>query len=175
MPEELSQKSEEHMVNLIARHQRDLHHYILSLLPDASLASDVLQETNLVLWNKAAEYDRSRPFLPWALTFAWYQVKAARRDSARDRHIFDDDLVATLADESSPPDEDSLSSALEICLAKLPEKQRGLILARYQPGSSVQALAEEFSQTPNAVSLGLFRIRETLRACIARQLEPTRR
>ncbi|MFD2255111.1 sigma-70 family RNA polymerase sigma factor [Luteolibacter algae] len=161
---------EDHIVNLIVQHQRDLKHYILSLLPDAALAADVLQETNLVLWNKADEYDRGRPFLPWALTIAWFQVKAARRDSARDIHVFDDDLLETLAAESEIPDGELMEKALEHCLGKLSAPQRKLILARYQPGASVQEMAADFSQTPNALSLGLLRIRNALKSCIEQQL-----
>lgn len=169
MPESPT-KTEGQIVNLIVQHQHDLHHYILSLLPDPALASDVLQETNLVLWNKAHEFDLSRPFLPWALTFAFYQVKAARRDSSRDRHLFDDDLIASLAAEPMDCEADLMDKALENCLRKLPRTQRKLILARYQPGASVQDLAAEFSQTPNALSIGLLRIRSSLKACIEQQL-----
>jgi RNA polymerase sigma-70 factor (ECF subfamily) len=169
MPDKPS-TSEGQIVNLIVQHQHDLHHYILSLLPDRALASDVLQETNLVLWNKSNEFDPTRPFLPWALTFAFYQVKAARRDSARDRHVFDDDLLETLAAESMDPDANLMEKALEHCLRKLPRTERKLILARYESGASVQQLAAEFSQTPNALSLGLFRLRNSLKGCIEQQL-----
>jgi DNA-directed RNA polymerase specialized sigma24 family protein len=63
-----------------------------------------------------------------------------------------------------------MDKALENCLRKLPRTQRKLILARYQPGASVQDLAAEFSQTPNALSIGLLRIRSNLKACIEQQL-----
>lgn len=164
--------AEERIVGLIARHQPDIHRYVLSLLPDRMLADDVVQETNLVLWRKAAEYDPGRPFLPWALTIAWYQVKAARRDSGRDRHVFDDSLVETLAAEHPGADVSGadLASALEHCLGELSEKQRGLILARYAPGASVRHLAAERRQTPTALSLALMRIRKALETCIERKL-----
>jgi len=159
-------------VGLIARHQPEIHRYVLSLLPDRMLADDVVQETNLVLWRKAAEYDPAQPFLPWALTIALYQVKAARRDAGRDRHVFDDSLVEILAAEGreAEPQAGDLEKALETCLQELPEKQRQLILARYAPGSSVQELAAERSQTPTALSLSLMRIRKALETCIERKL-----
>ena len=164
--------AEERIVGLIARHQPEIHRYVLSLLPDRMLADDVLQETNLVLWRKAAEYDPAQPFLPWALTIALYQVKAARRDAGRDRHVFDDSLVEILAAEGreAEPQAGDLERALEACLQELPEKQRQLILARYEPGSSVQNLAAERSQTPTALSLTLMRIRKALESCIERKL-----
>jgi RNA polymerase sigma-70 factor (ECF subfamily) len=164
--------AEERIVGLIARHQAELHRYIWSLLPDRMLADDVLQETNLVLWRKAGEYDPGQPFLPWALTIAWYQVKAARRDAGRDRHVFDDSLVEILASEhrEADPAEGDLERALEHCLRELPENQRRLILARYEPGASVQDLAAERRQTPTALSLALLRIRKALETCVERKL-----
>jgi RNA polymerase sigma-70 factor, ECF subfamily len=162
--------AEERIVGLIARHQPEIHRYILSLLPDRMLADDVAQETNLVLWRKAAEYDPAQPFLPWALTIALYQVKAARRDAGRDRHVFDDSLVEILAAECREETQGDLEQALEKCLQELPQRQRELILARYAPGSSVQELAAGRGQTPTALSLALMRIRKALETCIERKL-----
>jgi RNA polymerase sigma-70 factor, ECF subfamily len=164
--------AEERIVGLIARHQPEIHRYVLSLLPDRMLADDVVQETNLVLWRKAADYDPAQPFLPWALTIAWYQVKAARRDSGRDRHVFDDSLVELLAVEHREHDARAadLEIALENCLGELSESNRRLILARYAPGASVQDLAAERKQTPTALSLALMRIRKALETCIERKL-----
>lgn len=162
--------SEEQIVGLIARHQPEIHRYVLSLLPDRMLADDVVQETNLVLWRKAAEYDPAQPFLPWAFTIALYQVKAARRDAGRDRHVFDDSLVDLLAAECREEQHGDLDQALERCLQELPERQRQLILERYAPGSSVQDLAAARKQTPTALSLSLMRIRKALETCIERKL-----
>ncbi|WP_193214221.1 sigma-70 family RNA polymerase sigma factor [Luteolibacter marinus] len=164
--------AEEMIVGLIARHQPEIHRYVLSLLPDRMLADDVVQETNLVLWRKAGDYDPAQPFLPWALTVALYQVRAARRDAGRDRHVFDDSLVDLLAAEHGAADaaHADLERALEACLGELPERQRQLILARYAPGASVQGLAAERRQTPTATSLALFRIRKALERCIETKL-----
>lgn len=60
--------AEERMIGLISRHQVVLHDYLFALIQDASRTNDILQETNLVLWRKADEYNASRPFLPWART-----------------------------------------------------------------------------------------------------------
>jgi RNA polymerase sigma-70 factor (ECF subfamily) len=168
---EFPRNPEERMVGWIAGHQAALHRYILSLLPDRGLADDVLQETNLVLWRKAAEYDPAQPFLAWAFGMARFQVMAARRDLGRDRHVFDDQLVNMMADEyPADPLTAPLHEALENCLGRLPEDQRKLILARYEPGASVQDLAKARSQTPGAVSVLLLRIRKLLEDCIARSL-----
>lgn len=160
---------EERMVGLIASHQASIHRFILSLLPDRMKAEDVLQETNLVLWRKAAEYHPDQPFLSWAFGVARFQVMAARRDAGRDRHVFDDNLVDLLAEEH-PTEHSPVEEALETCLGRLPERQRSLILARYEPGASVQTLAAQQSKSPGALSLMLLRIRKLLEECIERQL-----
>lgn len=171
---ETPRNPEERMVGWIASHQAALHRYILSLLPDRSLADDVLQETNLVLWRKAAEYDPERPFLAWAFTIARYQVMACRRDKGRDRHVFNDKLVEILAEEHPAEDDTtSLQDALQDCLTRLPAHQRELILARYEPGASVQDLAQARSKTPGALSVLLLRIRKLLEECVERKLGST--
>ena len=64
-----------------------LYGFICALLGGAEGAGDVLQETNIVLWNKAHEYDPARPFLPWAYTFARFQVMAWRKKQSRSRLV----------------------------------------------------------------------------------------
>jgi len=162
---------DESLVDQLTRHQSSLFHYILSLVPDRASAEDILQETNLVVWRKASEFDPSLPFMPWACRIALFQVKAHRRDQARDRHIFDDDVLDQLAGEAPTSTEARpIEIGLRECLSRLPEKQRELILARYQPGASVDTLAESSGLTANALSQSLFRIRRALAECLERQL-----
>ncbi|MES2924904.1 MAG: sigma-70 family RNA polymerase sigma factor [Verrucomicrobiota bacterium] len=163
---------QENLVALITRHQSALHAYILSLLPNQAKADDVLQETNLVLWRKAAEYDPAMPFMPWACRIAWFQVKAARRDAARDRHIFDPELLDLLAaeDDSALETTTALDHALHDCLGQLPADKRDLILHRYQADSSVNEMAASRNLTPGALSVQLHRIRQMLENCVAGKL-----
>ena len=66
-------------MQLLTGTQSRLYAYICSLIGGAAGARDVLQETNLVLWDKAQEYDPARPFLPWAYRIAYLQVLAYRK------------------------------------------------------------------------------------------------
>ena len=168
------QNSDEKIITLITRHQAALHAYILSLLPQRALADDVLQETNIVLWRKAKEYDPSAPFLPWALRIAYFQVKAARRDSARDRHIFDSDLLDQLAAEASSESDtpSRMDLALRECLQELPDDKRRLILQRYQPDSTVHQMASRQNISTAALSAQLHRIRQILAACVQGKTSP---
>ena len=53
-------------VQQLTANQNRLYGYIFSLLGDHHRANDVLQETNMVLWRKAAEFQTDRDFIPWA-------------------------------------------------------------------------------------------------------------
>ena len=158
----------------ITRSQRQLHSFILSVVWNPAEADDVLQETNLVLWEKAAEFDAVRPFLPWAVRFAQFQALAwlKRHRRQHQRLVFDDDLARLLADEAAREEAvfEERRQALAACLQRLPAEQRDLIARRYEPEGSVGALAAAGGTTPKAVSDRLRRIRHTLLQCIQRTL-----
>jgi RNA polymerase sigma-70 factor (ECF subfamily) len=160
-------------LDLVTQSQRTLHGVLWSLLRDANDVDDVLQETNTVLWSKAAEYDPSREFLPWALRIAQLQVMAFRKRQRRQRReLLDDQLLSSLVDgaalevASIEPRRRALSS----CLHKLGLDQRQLVLKRYTPGASVNSIAAEQQKSPKAVSESLRRIRALLFDCIERTI-----
>jgi len=157
-------------VTQITRVQRQLHAFILSMIWNATDADDVLQQTNLVLWEKSAEFDASRPFLPWAMRFAQWQAMAWLKSHQRrqQRMVIDDDLAKLLADEAAVDERafEARRNALATCLQKLRPEQRELIARRYEPEASVNALAEVVGVTAKALSDRLRRIRHALLECI---------
>jgi RNA polymerase sigma-70 factor (ECF subfamily) len=156
----------------ITRAQRALHAFIFTLVRSAADADDVLQETNLVLWRKAAEFDPTREFMPWAFRIAQFQAMAHLKKLQRSRVFFDDELLSRLADEAVAEfaDLDARRRALAGCLHKLPEPQRALIAQRYEPSACVNDLARARATTPKALSEMLRRIRHTLTLCVERSL-----
>lgn len=159
-------------LELVTQSQRTLYGVLWSLLRDSHDVDDVLQETNAILWQKAAEYDPAREFLPWALRIAQLQVMAFRKRRQRSRLVFDDEVVAVLVDQSVADAEaiEPRRRALSECLQKLPAEQRHLVVCRYEPGGSVNDLAAQQGRTPKAVSEALRRIRAALLACIEKTL-----
>ena len=156
----------------LTRAQGDLFAYLCALTGNAEAARDVLQDTNLTLCREAERFDPSRPFLPWARTVAYYQVLSWRKRQARERLVFDDQLLeevaAVLNDEPLAPHEQL--DALEGCLKKLPGRMRKLFEARYACGVTVNALAAANGRAPNAVAASLYRIRQLLSACVEEAL-----
>jgi RNA polymerase sigma-70 factor (ECF subfamily) len=157
---------------LLTSHQSTLYATIAALLSGSEGAADVLQETNVVLLEKSVEYDPARPFIPWAVTFARFQVLAWRKRQSRDRLVLDDVLFNVLADQltTRAVDPNRRLDALEKCLGKLPQNSRELIDARYVNAETVQRIAGRLGRSVNVVSVALFRIRKSLLDCMKSSL-----
>lgn len=152
--------------------QSALYAFISALLGGAEAAGDVLQETNLVLWSKAGEFDPNRPFLAWAYTFARFQVMAWRKKQSRSRLVLDDDLVARVAEEFEARDfqTERQLEVLENCLSQLPAAQRELVDSRYTHGDAVQEIAGRMGRPENVIAASLYRIRKALMQCMQTKL-----
>lgn len=169
--------SEKEFIRHITDWQNDLYSYLFTLLGDLHDSRDVLQETNLVLWRKMADFEPGSNFGAWAKRCAYYEALKFRRTRQRDRHLFDDDLIALLVDEHEPSghDEEGRRLALRDCLTQLPEQQRQIIDRRYRAEVSVRQLAEEFGKKESAIKMMMKRIREALQVCIESKLREATR
>lgn len=156
------------VVRHLTASQSALYAYVCSLLGNSAGAADVLQEANVVLWEKAGEYDPARPFLPWAYKVAYFQVLAHRKGLSREKLIFDESLLAQIAAAFAKRDEDSGQqlAALDACVSKLPARQRSVVDARYRDGEPVEAIARRLQKAPNAIAADLYRIRKLLLDCV---------
>jgi RNA polymerase sigma-70 factor, ECF subfamily len=159
-------------LELYSSHYPRLQFYVTALLPTANDASDVLQETSLVLWRKFDSFEIGTNFFAWACKIARFQVMKYRERQGRSARLFDTSLLEKLAVEAC--DERMVRGvplqALENCLGKLAEGDRTLIRRRYQPNTTVQQLASDIGRSANSVSKSLGRIRRVLLECIDRTL-----
>jgi RNA polymerase sigma-70 factor (ECF subfamily) len=159
-------------LELYSSHYPRLQFYVTALLPSANDASDVLQETSMVLWRKFDSFEMGTNFFAWASKIARLQIMKYRERQGRAARLFDTNLLETLAVEAG--DEQFIRimplQALENCLGKLSDADRSLIQRRYQPGTTVQQLAAEVGRTANSLSKSLGRIRRALLECIHRTL-----
>ncbi len=153
--------------------QNQLYAYIYSLLGNAEIALDVLQETNVVLWSKAAEYDPARPFVAWALGVAFHQVRAARTRLGRDRLVFHNlNTLETLTDDWLADTPSNLEIALDDCLNQLSPKNQQIVERYYKQSESLSSIGKALNRTANAVGVMLHRIRKKLAQCIEAALGP---
>lgn len=146
-----------------------LHTFVRSLVPTRQMASEVMQDAILVLWEK---FDAAADFQGWAFGVAKNVALRHLRRQSRDRHVFDDELVNQLSDDAVAlvPVHDGHREALERCLDKLPAAQRELVLTAYTKGTRMDELATRRGQTPMALYKLLHRIRQALLECVERTL-----
>jgi RNA polymerase sigma-70 factor, ECF subfamily len=168
-----SKNSEEAFVRNLTACQSPLYSFILSLLPDCNAADDVLQDVNLVMWRRAEEFVEGTNFMGWACQIARFKVLAYHRDQGRNRHVFDDQLLGTLAAEAEhrAVESDGDISLLDECVDELPLSQRELVHERYSPGGSVQVIAARLGKSVSNISVTLSRIRQTLMDCMHRKMD----
>jgi len=164
--------STEQFVRQLTEHQNRMYGYVFSLLGDHSRAADVVQETNMVLWRKIAEFEPDRPFLPWAFGIARMQVLASLRDQKRDRFLLDPNLAEQMSEtaEKHAGEFDNVREALRPCLQRLSEKNRDLIERRYYRGMTIDALATSLDRTAGSLKVALLRIRRQLGECVQKRL-----
>jgi RNA polymerase sigma-70 factor, ECF subfamily len=146
--------------------------FIRTLTPDFQQAEEVLQRVAVMLVRKFDEYDPNRPFAAWAIGFAKNEVLYYRRQQATDRHLFDDDLVESIATSyvRLVAEADPVREALEICLDELQGRSRQVIELRYGRGLRSGDIASKMQLSAGAVRVLLHRVRTALRECIEKRL-----
>jgi len=159
-------------LRLFAANEPSLHAFVRSLVPTRDDAREVMQEVAVVLWRKFDEFAGGEDFRRWAFGVAKFEVLAFIRDKARDRHVFDDGLLATLAEEGARDHDrrEARRAALEFCLKQLASRDRELVLQAYAPETRIDRLAAARGQTPMALYKVLHRLRLALIACTRRRL-----
>lgn len=165
-------QSETDFASLLTRHQKRVYLYILALVPCPTDADEILQETNLVCWRKADQFEAGSHFSAWACRIAYYEVLKFRRRMGRSRVRFEQELVDQLAAEVLEQADrlDARREALTGCLAKLNDRDRDLVRKRYQPDATTKSVAADVNRSVKAVYNALERIYHALFECVTRTL-----
>src|ERR1700761_222206 len=164
----LNDQHHDRFLRLFAEHEPAVRIFVRSLTPNRMDASEVMQEVAVVLWKKFGEFEETRDFRKWAFGVARFEALAFLRDRARDRHVFDEELVNRLADDAAGAGQrhEAQREALESCLQKLPAAQRELVLAAYTKGRRMDELAAERGQSAMSLYKILHRTRQALLECV---------
>lgn len=166
-PEGHSQAHQTYVTQLIA-HQDDLRAFVHSLLPNSPVADDVLQSTNLVLWQKRSQFKQGTNFHAWTFKIARIQVQHQYDRAKREtRLVFSESLIEQIATAATTTlARERKLSILEGCMGKLSKTQRQIVDARYAPNDSLEHYAEKTGATAGSLRIALYRIRAILRKCV---------
>ena len=158
---------------LVITHQSSLYAFIQSLVPGDSSVDDILQETNITLCAKEANFEIGSNFKAFAFSVARFKVLSHLRDKKRHQWLLaDSDLCEELTENmiQQPASEAPAQDHLRRCLNKLPEQQRQLIEKRYREGYSLRELSKIHKRTEGSLQQLFHRLRNILRDCIEKSM-----
>jgi RNA polymerase sigma-70 factor (ECF subfamily) len=161
-----------HFVRLLTLNERRVYAFILSLVPNWADADEILQETNVRLWNEFDRYVPGSDFGAWACAVAKFQVLTHRKRKSRERVRFTDAFLDVVAREFEADDEAAARHhALAHCVAQLTPEHRDLLRAYYAPGALGAEVAARLNRSVEALYKALSRIRRLLHDCVGRRLK----
>lgn len=164
------------LVKLVMEHQQDIFRYVFSLIPNRADAEDVFQNAISVICEKFDEFEPGSNFRAWAFSIARWEVRRARKDFARSssRLLFSEEAIEAIAAasaEADPVEDNHRLRALESCLAKLKQRDRNMVLARYESDGGVEEASRCSGRSTAATYKALGRVRQLLKQCVSQQIQ----
>jgi RNA polymerase sigma-70 factor (ECF subfamily) len=153
--------------------QPRLYGFFLKRLADRDQTLEVLQRTNLVICQKAADYQPGTSFEAWAFTIARFQLMAWRKNQSRNRLVFSDTVYEQIDSktELSQADDDARVNALKDCVKQLNVDENKLLEQRYREDLPLATIASTMNMSLDAIGMRLSRIRKKLGKCIQQNLQ----
>ena len=165
-------ESRRQFVRLLTQHQRRVYGYILKMVVNWNDADEILQETNLRLWEEFDRFEPGTDFAAWATRVAYYQVLTWRKKRDRSRLVFDEITIEAISDEGrvSAVVQDVREGALSACLEQLTARNRDLIQRCYTGKHTIRRIAEELNRSAESIYKSVQRIRLTLHRYVEQRL-----
>jgi RNA polymerase sigma-70 factor (ECF subfamily) len=158
--------------DLVREHQAMVFSIAWHFLQDRSLAEDAAQEVFLELYRKVREIQSPAHLTYWLRRVAAHRsIDQGRRHKHRREQSLDGLPEPVSPGASSDP---LLLQQLRRSLAGLTDKQRMVVLLRYQEGLGPAEIAEIMNMPVNTVKSTLHRSLEELRGKLARKLGEVR-
>jgi RNA polymerase sigma-70 factor (ECF subfamily) len=161
---------------LVRQHIRALHGFARRLLGNSSEAEDIVQETFIRVWHKAAQWQVGRAKLSTWLHSITYHLYI---DMTRRHHmqtvslddVIEDAERVGLSEVSEQVQREEIIQEVEAALQQLPERQRSAIVLCYYQNMSNHEAAEILSISVSALESLLARGRRSLREKLQARLE----
>ncbi|WP_159434802.1 MULTISPECIES: sigma-70 family RNA polymerase sigma factor [Rubritalea] len=165
--------SSEQVEQWIADIQPDVRAYIISINGTGEDIEDIIQETNIFLWQRHSEFKPGTSFKAWAFRVAYFKTMAHRRDRIRRGEVVFDEAIfqriASRAEETFSQQNDTLT-ALRHCVSLLKQEEQSIISEKYIKQRSLKEFAKEIGKSADSIHKSISRVRVKLAHCIKEQL-----
>ena len=158
---------------LFIKCQKQIYTFIIMLIPNASDADDIMQETATVMWSKFDEFREGSNFAAWGIRIAHYQVLYYFRKRKHAYVKFTSELLEKItqqAVEILKEDEDECMTALRKCINKLSAKDKHILQMRYEKDIVPKEIARQLGRSVMGIYKSMSRIHDFLLQCVRRQL-----
>lgn len=155
---------------LYRRYQPRLARFVGTLVRRAPLVEEVVNDTLMVLWQKAADFTGASRLSTWLFAIAYRKAVRAR---TRDEEPVDDAGLADLPDAAAPDaalSQDRTHNALRRAMAGLSAEHRAVVDLTYFHEIGYREIAEILGCPVDTVKTRMFHARRHLRRAMAGEL-----
>ncbi len=182
--------AERALVELQRRYERKVYHFVLGLLRDTHLATDVTAEVFEKVFLKTALYQPGTNFRAWLFEVARNQALSALRQQRRMPKPVtslgstllgpdeDGDWLANVADEltrNRAAEEREFMTAFQSAVNELPDNYRKVFELCVQRGKSYDEAARKLKIPVGTVAIRIMRARQRLFRALSRHVDRIRR
>lgn len=160
-------------LKLYRQNESALFGFIVKLIPNFSIAEDIMQEALVVMWDKFDTFQEGTSFLAWSKQIARYKVmNFIRKDKDIEVVHFSESLTDKIAEvDDGISCYDIYYEAMHKCVDKLKESNKKIVHLRYIKNMKVKDIARTMGATSNSLSKQVARIHYMLRKCIDRTMQ----
>jgi RNA polymerase sigma-70 factor (ECF subfamily) len=164
--ERIAQGDQSALKVLVARYEVRVFRFILRLMGDRRRAEDLVSDTFLAVWQRAATFEGRSSVATWILAIARYKALTARSQLSPKEEPFTSELADALVDGGPGPDDNlsrlDRSATIRKCLNALPKHHAELMDLVYYHEKSIQEVALIIGIPENTVKSRMFLARRKL-------------
>lgn len=159
-------------LKLFRENENALFGFIMKLLPNFSIAEEVMQETITTMWEKFNGFQEGTCFIAWAKQVARYKVMEyiKKKRGSRIVHFSDRVMDEIILKKPVASSQNVYFEAMHNCVDKLQDRNREIVRLRYTKEMKVKEIAQLMNTTSNALSKHMARIHHQLKKCIDQTL-----
>lgn len=148
--------------------QTRLYAFILMLVHNDADAEDLLQDVAAAMWESFDQFEPEKSFAVWGMGIARNKIRSYHRTRRRTRARLKQVTYEKIADHATQATDlmTEWDRALKKCVQRLEERDRRIVLMRYEQNIALRKIAVLTERTPGGLYKTMARIHNKLRDCV---------
>lgn len=175
--EGVAERNERDFEELFRRYQARLGSFFLQRTRDPQAAEELVQETMMVVWQRATSFDQTSRPSSWIFGIGYRKYLEWQRKNSKASQLYEsetehdpEELPRSLHDEVGEQiGRETLSETVRQALGELSEEHRAVIDLTFQQGLSYGEIAQILGIQPGTVKSRMFYGKERLKEILIRR------